>query len=146
MPSPRGSPAAPSTMSPPFSPPPMLHLHNGNLQESRLRLSFNAIDVHAEEPKLLLDLDMHQRQQAAVFSPVVVNQLSPLNPYSPKVDRSVNEGEPAPARRLQATEPDVSWVQSLVKEPPPSGNEPPETEKNDHDSCGVESMTREHTA
>lgn len=168
MPSPRGSPAPASAMSPPFSPPPMLHLHNGNLQASRLRLSFNARDVHAEELKLLLDLEMHQRQQAAVFSPVVVNQLSPVNPYSPKgfenwgsprgmeqphltpfspqfskwdyakkVDWSVNGGEPAPTRRLQANEPDVSWVQSLVKEPPPPGNEPPETEKNDHAALGA---------
>lgn len=166
MPSPRSSPAAASTMSPPFSPPPMLQLHGGNLQASRLRLSFNARDVHAEELKLLLDLEMHQRQQAAVnlFSPV--NTFSPkgyeywgsprgmeqqqphLPPFSPqfskwdyakKVDWSVNGGEQAPARRLQVTEPDVSWVQSLVKEPPPpvAAVEPPETEKNDHAALGA---------
>ncbi|KAL4576911.1 hypothetical protein LXL04_013012 [Taraxacum kok-saghyz] len=171
IPSPRGSPAAAaSAMSPPFSPPPMLQLHGGNLQASRLRLSFNARDAHAEELKLLLDLEMHQRQQAAGFSPVVVNQLSPANRFSPKgfdywgsprgmeqpqlasfspqfskwdyakkVDWSVNGGEPVPARMSEVNEPDVSWVQSLVKEPPPpvAPKEPPETEKNDHAAMGA---------
>ncbi|KVI09391.1 Ankyrin repeat-containing protein, partial [Cynara cardunculus var. scolymus] len=67
MPSPRGSPAAASTMSPPpFSPPPTMQLHDGNLQASRLRLSFNARDIQAEEVKLLLDLEMNQRHQSLV--------------------------------------------------------------------------------
>ncbi|KAI3809512.1 hypothetical protein L1987_25489 [Smallanthus sonchifolius] len=160
--------SAMSPPPPPFSPPPLMQLQSGNLLEQEL--------------KLVLDLEIWRRQQAAVLLPshrqAALNQFFPINPYSPKgfygissprivsprgieqfqltplsphlskqdfvkgnVDWSVNGGEAVWTRKLQCAEPDVSWVQSLVKEPPPLAPnglemEPPGTEK-DHAALGT---------
>ncbi|XP_059665276.1 zinc finger CCCH domain-containing protein 56-like [Cornus florida] len=78
-----GSPSAVSAMSPsPFTPPmspsgnamthlsmawpqqniPNLHLPGSNIQTSRLRSSFNARDIPAEELHMLLDFEVQQQQ------------------------------------------------------------------------------------
>ncbi|KAG8646755.1 zinc finger CCCH domain-containing protein 30 [Manihot esculenta] len=86
-----GSPSSVSIMSPsPFTPPmspsgtgmshssvawpqpnvPALHLPGGNLQSSRLRSSFNARDIPAEEYSRMPDFDVQQQQ--------LLNELSSL--------------------------------------------------------------------
>ncbi|GMI84815.1 tandem zinc finger protein 7, OXIDATIVE STRESS 2 [Hibiscus trionum] len=84
-----GSPSSVSVMSPtPFTPPmspsmngmsnsnvgwpqpnvPALHLPGSNLQSSRLRSSFNARDIQAEDFNLLSDFEVHQHQLMNEFS------------------------------------------------------------------------------
>lgn len=139
--------------SPRGSPPPMLHLPGGNPQANRMFLD--------------LEMHRQQQQQMTAFSPSNRHMLlSPTHPYSPKgfFDYRGSYGLPSPrivspqshmapfsphvskgnmdwsVNRLpqQSTELDVSWVESLVKEPPPllapDGSEMklPETEKIDH--------------
>uniref|UniRef100_A0A5B6ZDI8 Putative C3HL domain class transcription factor isoform 1 n=1 Tax=Davidia involucrata TaxID=16924 RepID=A0A5B6ZDI8_DAVIN len=82
-----GSPSSVSVMSPsPFTPPmspsangisnmgwpqpnvPTLHLPGNNLQSSRLRSSFNARDIPAEDLNLLPDFDVQQHQLMSELS------------------------------------------------------------------------------
>ncbi|KAK8651308.1 hypothetical protein V6N13_140915 [Hibiscus sabdariffa] len=92
-----GSPSSVSVMSPsPFTPPmspsmngmsnsnvgwpqpnvPALHLPGSNLQSSRLRSSFNARDIQAEDFHLLPDFDLHKHQLMNEFSGLTQPSMS----------------------------------------------------------------------
>uniref|UniRef100_A0A5B6ZTB1 Putative zinc finger CCCH domain-containing protein 30 n=1 Tax=Davidia involucrata TaxID=16924 RepID=A0A5B6ZTB1_DAVIN len=104
-----GSPSAISAMSPfsPFSPPmspsgnaithpsmawpqpnvPTLHLPGSNLQTSRLRSSFNARDIPADELNMFLDFEVQQQQllnDLSCFSQTHLNSSSTNLPVRSK--------------------------------------------------------------
>nr|XP_043634411.1 zinc finger CCCH domain-containing protein 30-like [Erigeron canadensis] len=89
-------------------------------------------------PRIMSPRDIEQSHMIP-FSP----HLSKWGSSKGNVDWSVNGSEMVQTRRSESSEPDVSWVQSLVKEPVPpmtpkgSGMELPEVRKMDHAALGT---------